>query len=65
MAYQAGQNNGGGSGKAQNISINIPKLADTIQVRSDADIEAIAVALANKLERTAQNLGGEQLGYIY
>ena len=31
------------------MSINIPKLADTIVVREDADIDRIGEALANKL----------------
>lgn len=64
MAYNEGRAVGSGRGVG-NISINIPKLADNITVRSSADIEAIAVALANKLEQTAQNIGGGELGYIY
>lgn len=64
MAYNEGRAQGGG-GKGGNFTINIPKLAETIQVRSDSDIEAIAEALANKLERVANNIGGGELGYIY
>lgn len=64
MAYQQGQASGGGNSKG-NISITVAKLADSIQVRSDSDIEAIAVAIANKLEQTAHNIGGGELGYIY
>jgi len=64
MAYNEGAKNGRGSG-ASSINITIPKLADSISVRSDSDIDAIAAAIANKLERTAQNLGGGELGYIY
>jgi len=64
MAYNEGRAVGSGRGVG-NISINIPKLADNITVRSSDDIEAIAVALANKLEQTAQNIGGGELGYIY
>ncbi len=63
MAYNEGRQVG--SGRGGNISINIPKLADSITVRSSEDIEAIASAIANKLEQTAQNLGGGELGYIY
>ena len=63
MAYNEGRASGGG-GKG-NVSITVAKLADSIQVRSDSDIEAIAVAIANKLEQTAQNIGGGELGYIY
>lgn len=63
MAYNEGRAQGGGKGG--NISITIPKLADSITVRSSHDIEAIAAALANKLEQTAQNIGGGELGYIY
>lgn len=64
MAYNEGRAQGGGR-SGGSISINIPKLADSITVRSDGDIEAIAAAIANRLEQTAQNLGGEELGYIY
>ena len=64
MAYNEGAKNGQGRG-ASSINITIPKLADSISVRSDSDIDAIAAAIANKLERTAQNLGGGELGYIY
>lgn len=62
MAYNEGRASGGGKG---NITITVAKLAENIQVRSDSDIEAIAAALANKLEQTAQNIGGGELGYIY
>lgn len=42
------------SGKS--VSINIAKLAESIVVREDADIDRIAQALADKLERTALNM---------
>lgn len=64
MAYNEGRAQGGG-GKGGTINITVAKLADSIQVRNDNDIEAIAAAIANKIERTAQNLGGEQYGYSY
>lgn len=64
MAYNEGAKNGLGRG-GSSINITIPKLADNISVRNDTDIDAIATAIANKLERTAQNLGGGELGYIY
>lgn len=64
MAYNEGAKNAQGNG-ASSINITIPKLADSISVRSDGDIDAIAAAIANKLERTALNLGGGELGYNY
>jgi len=64
MAYNEGRAQGGG-GKGGTINITVAKLADAIQVRDNSDIEAIAAAIANKIERTAQNLGGEQYGYSY
>lgn len=64
MAYNEGLAQGGG-GKGGTINITVAKLADAIQVRDNSDIEAIAAAIANKIERTAQNLGGEQYGYSY
>ena len=44
---------GAGSG----ITINIQKLADKIEVRSDEDIDRIAEALAYKLKKVALNTG--------
>ena len=64
IAYNEGRAQGGG-GKGGTINITVAKLADAIQVRDNSDIEAIAAAIANKIERTAQNLGGEQYGYSY
>ncbi len=57
-AYQEGK-----SRSTKNITI--AKIADTIIVREEADIDKIAERLARKLEKTADNLGGEELGYIY
>ncbi|BCN32067.1 hypothetical protein [Anaeromicropila herbilytica] len=45
----------GSSGSS--ISINISKLADKLEVRSDNDIDAIAGKLANKLEKIMNNVG--------
>lgn len=59
QAYTDGQRSGG------NITVSIPKLADQIIVREDSDIDRIATALAEKLEKVSQNLGGGELGYIY
>ena len=39
-------------------SVNVAKLADTIVVREDADIDRIAEALARKLKAAAGNMGG-------
>lgn len=47
------------------ISITIAKLADQIVVREEADIDKLAQKLADKLEKVSQNLGGEELGYLY
>ena len=47
------------------ISISIPKLADSIIVREDADIDKIATKLADKLEKVSLNCGGGEIGYLY
>ncbi len=52
MARREGERSGSGS-----ISINIQKLADKIEVRSDEDIDRIAEALAYKLKKIALNTG--------
>ena len=54
-----------GSKKGRGSTITIAKLADTIIVREEADIDKIATKLANKLEKTADNMGGEDIGYVY
>ena len=46
-------------------SVYIAKLADSIVVRSESDIDKIAEALAKKLFETSDNMGGEEIGYIY
>ena len=52
MARKEGERSGSGS-----VSINIQKLADKIEVRSDEDIDRIAEALAYKLKKVAFNTG--------
>ncbi len=44
--------------RAQGTSISIPKLANTIVVREQADIDRIADRLARKLQSAAYNMGG-------
>ena len=44
------------SGQGQ--TVNLEKLADTIVVREDADIERIAEALVRKMKASAGNMGG-------
>ena len=39
-------------------SVNVAKLADTIVVREDADIDRIAETLVRKLKAAAGNMGG-------
>lgn len=60
QAYKDGQVAGG-----RKTVIQIPKLADTIVVREDADIDKIVEKLAKKLEDTANNVGGGDFEYIY
>lgn len=52
MARKEGRNGKGGA-----ITINIQKLADKIEVRSDEDIDRIAEELAYKLKKIAFNTG--------
>lgn len=60
QAYKDGQ----AAGRRKTV-IQIPKLADTIIVREDADIDKIVDKLAKKLEDTANNVGGGDFEYIY
>lgn len=46
-----------GAQGAGSVTVNIQKLADKIEVRSDSDIDRIAEALAYKLKRVALNTG--------
>lgn len=59
-AYKDGAKAGGGG-----VKIIIPKLADSIIVREEADIEKIVSKLADKLEKVSSNLGGGEIEYIY
>lgn len=67
-AYNDGRKSTGGSKK---VIINIPKLADNIIIREDADIDRFTTKLADKLEKVSNNVGddidegGDDLGYIY
>lgn len=54
-----------GAKRSGSKSVYIAKLADSIVVRSESDIDKIAEALAKKLFETSDNMGGEEIGYIY
>lgn len=58
-AYADGARRNGGK------SVYIAKLADSIVVKSESDIDKIAEALAKKIFETSDNMGGEEIGYIY
>ncbi len=60
-AYQDGANSKSKGG----IVISIPKLADQIIIREDADIDKLVDKMMNKLEKVALNIGGEDIGYLY
>lgn len=59
-AYKDGAKAGGGG-----VKIIIPKLADSIIVREEADIDKIVSKLADRLDKVSSNLGGGELEYIY
>lgn len=61
-AYDDGRKSTGGSKK---VVVNIPKIADSIVVREDADIDRLAKKLADKLEKVLLNIGGDDPEYIY
>lgn len=46
-------------------TINIPKLADQIIVREDADIDKIVTKLAHELEKVSQNVGSNRIDYSF
>ena len=58
-AYADGAKRNGGK------SVYIAKLADSIVVKSESDIDKIAEALAKKIFETSDNMGGEEIEYIY
>jgi len=62
MAYAEGARMGSGKGTA---NITISTHIDNVSVRNESDIDAIAASIANKLERTAQNLGFNEISYSY
>jgi hypothetical protein len=45
--------------------VTIPKLADQIVIREDADIDKLASALGEMLEKYTDNMGGGEIGYSY
>lgn len=47
----------GESRRQQNVTINIPKLADQITVREDADIDKIIDVLTRRLQQVSKNVG--------
>ena len=59
-AYKDGAKAGGGG-----VKIIIPKLADSIIVREEADIDKIVSKFADRLDKVSSNLGGGELEYIY
>ena len=61
MAYQDGYKASGDN----NVTITIPKLADKIIVREDADIDKIAKKLAHRLEKVSQNIGNSRIDYSF
>ena len=58
--YASGSRNGKGY-----VTLNIPKLADSIIIREDADIEKLASALGDMLEKYSDNMGNAEIGYVY
>ncbi len=46
-------------------SVKIPKLADQIIIREDADIKKMANALGEMLDKYTQNMGRASIGYNY
>jgi TP901 family phage tail tape measure protein len=59
-AYQDGARS-----KGAGMTVNIPKLADQIIIREDADIDKLADALGDRLEKLSDNMGGADLSYAY
>ena len=64
-SVQKAYNDGAKIGGGRNVNITIPKLADSIIVREDADIDKIVNKLADKLEKVSMNIGGGDIGYSY
>lgn len=57
-AYNAGAR----SGKA---CIKIDKVADTVIIKNDDDIDSFVQKLADRLEKVSLNMGGAEIGYLY
>lgn len=55
-SIEMARHDGASQSQSRNFSINIQKLADKIEVRSDEDIDKIAEALALKLKNVAFNM---------
>ena len=60
QAYKDGARHGGGG-----CTVNIPKLADQIIIREDADIDKLANKLGDVLEKLSDNMGGNDVGYAW
>ena len=55
----------GAKSSEKKVVFKIERLADTIVVREEADIDKIVQKLADKLEKKSQNVGGEEIGYVF
>lgn len=55
----------GAKSSEKKVVYKIERLADTIVVREEADIDKIVQKLADKLEKKSQNVGGEEIGYVF
>lgn len=55
----------GAKSSEKKVVFKIERLADTIVVREEADIDKIVQKLADKLEKKSQNIGGEEIGYVF
>ena len=47
------------------VTVNIPRLADKIVIREDADIDRLVSKLSDKLEKVSMNVGNSDIGYAY
>jgi phage-related protein len=65
MARKQGQKDAGNHRGTTTVTINIPKFADQFVVREDSDIDKIAQAIGDKLEKVAKNMGGGEIEYSY
>lgn len=55
----------GAKSSEKKVVFKIERLADMIVVREEADIDKIVQKLADKLEKKSQNIGGEEIGYVF